>query len=78
MSVNFIAKMVLERPLYKVSSKGKYGYIDKTGRLVILCKYDRAFNFHEGLALVIKSRKCGYIDKTGREVAPFIYDDKIW
>ena len=30
MSVNYIAKMVLERPLYKVSSKGKYGYIDKT------------------------------------------------
>ena len=64
-----------EISLYKVSSKGKYGYIDKTGRLVILCKYDLAFNFHEGLAIVVKSRKCGYIDKTGREIVPCEYDE---
>ena len=28
------------------------GYIDNTGRLVISCKYQGAWNFHEGLAVV--------------------------
>ena len=61
-----------------VEKNGKRGYIDKTGREVIPCKYADAWDFQEGLALVVKNGKRVYIDKTGREVAPFIYDDKIW
>ena len=89
MSVNFIAKNGLgetvmdcfeskksnDISLYKVCHKGKWGYIDKTGREVIPCKYDDAFNFCEDLAKVKKSGKYGFIDKTGREVVPFIYDE---
>ena len=53
-----------------VCKNGKWGYIDKTGREVIPCKYERANPFHEGLASVQISYDSGYgfIDKTGREV----------
>ena len=66
-----------ETTLYVVTIEGKRGYCDKTGQVVIPCKYDKAFNFHEGLALVVKSKKGVYIDKTGREVAPFIMTNKL-
>ena len=53
-----------------VCKNGKWGYIDKTGREVIPCKYERANPFHEGLASVQISYDSGYgfIDTTGREV----------
>lgn len=53
-----------------VCKNGKWGYIDKTGREVIPCKYDWANPFHEGLASVRFSYDSGYgfIDTTGREV----------
>ena len=89
MIVNFIAKNGLgetvmdcfestksnEISLYTVCREGKWGYIDKTGREVIPCKYGYARDFSEGLAIVWKSDKCGYIDNTGREVIPCQYDD---
>ena len=53
---------------------GKYGYIDKTGNIVVPFKYDRAWNFSEGLARVMKDGKRGFIDKTGKEIVPCIYD----
>lgn len=53
-----------------VCKNGKWGYIDKTGREVIPCKYDWANPFHEGLASVRFSydSSYGFIDTTGREV----------
>lgn len=53
-----------------VCKNGKWGYIDKTGREVIPCKYDWANPFHEGLASVRPSYGSGYgfIDTLGREV----------
>ena len=37
-----------------INDKKKWGYIDKSGKLVIPYKYSRAWNFHEGLASVAK------------------------
>ena len=54
---------------------GKWGYIDKAGKKVIPCKYDKAYEFSDGLALVKLNHKWGYIDKTGTEVIPCKYDD---
>jgi TonB family protein len=48
----------------------KYGYIDKTGRMVIPLQYSGADNFSEGLARVEIGGKSGYIDKTGKMVIP--------
>src|SRR5215467_13059918 len=57
--------------LFRVQVGGKFGYIDKTGRVTIPPQFDSASRFSEGLAAVgvgddtIK-RKWGYIDQTGR------------
>ncbi|GHV42636.1 hypothetical protein FACS189490_12010 [Clostridia bacterium] len=45
----------------------KYGYIDKTGKVVIDFLYDEARPFDGGLAPVVKSpSQSGYIDKSGK------------
>jgi hypothetical protein len=50
----------------------KYGYVDKTGRVVIPPQFDDSGHFSEGLAWVsvLKERKWlyGFIDKTGKVV----------
>ena len=63
--------------LAEVILNHKYGFIDKTGREVIPCKYDRVayYSFREGLAGVELNGKWGFIDKTGREVIPCKYDN---
>lgn len=38
-------------------------------------KYDRIYDFHEGLARVEKGKKFGFIDKLGNEIIPCKYDD---
>lgn len=54
---------------------GKYGFIDKTGKLVIPLIYDDVEDFfNEGLAGVKLNGKWGYIDKSGIVVIPFKYD----
>ena len=56
---------------------GKRGYIDKTGRVVIPCKYDQANDFHDGLARVYIGDKGYFIDKTGRELDITFYSDEV-
>ena len=47
-------------------SSNRYGYIHKSGVLVIRPQFEGAGVFSEGLAAVKLHGKCGYIDKTGR------------
>ena len=54
--------------LFPVVVGGKYGYIDKTGKLVINPQFDDAHDFSKGLARVRIGDKWGYIDKTGKYV----------
>ena len=54
--------------LTPVEQGKKWGYIDKTGRVVIPFKFDYAQKFSEGLAAAHRKGKCGYIDKTGKFV----------
>jgi len=54
--------------LAAVRKKGKWGFIDIHGKMVILPKYDDVKrSFHNGLALVEWNGKLGYIDKSGKE-----------
>lgn len=64
----------------------KYGYIDKTGKLIVPYIYDSASGFSEGFAIVgngsrdtmfdiMTNYKYGVIDKMGKEVIPLVYDD---
>ena len=56
----------------------KYGYMDKTGKMVIPAIYDDAYDFSEGYAVVGKQNSngetlYGAIDRAGNVVVPLIY-----
>lgn len=60
---------------HEINSKNeRWGFIDKTGKLVIPCVYTDAMSFRSGLAIVSvsyppwRSRKCCYIDRTGKTI----------
>ena len=57
-----------------VKIDGKWGYIDRTGKVIIPCKYAWAYYFKSGHAHVERNGKYGFVDKTGREVVPCKYD----
>lgn len=42
-----------------------YGYINKNGETTIKPQFDKAGDFHEGLAYACKYGHCGYINQTG-------------
>jgi len=52
--------------LARVKLSGKWGYIDRSGRIVINPQFEEAGDFAEGLARVKTGGKWGYIDRTGR------------
>lgn len=52
--------------LFPIVKGGRWGFIDRTGRLVVPPRFDRAGRFTEGLAPVQEGAKLGYIDATGR------------
>ena len=54
--------------LLAVGKEGKWGFIDKNGKVIVPLQYDGVYTFSEGLALVVKDTKYGYVDKTGNEV----------
>lgn len=61
--------------LAQIKIKGKYGYIDRSGKLVIPVLYSIAHEFSEGLAMVaFENKKYGFIDKSGKIIIPFKYD----
>jgi hypothetical protein len=60
--------------LAEVIQDDKYGFIDRTGKVVIPLEYEDAYDFKEGFAPVKKGGKWGYIDKANKTVVPFEYD----
>lgn len=66
------------------STDGRSGFVDRSGRMVVPCKYDYAESFRNGFAYVSIDKvgsdgevhtPRGLIDKTGREVLPCQYDE---
>ncbi len=55
-------------PLLPVKVDGKWGYIDKTGQVVIQPQFDEAKIFSEGLTAVRIGSKWGYINQTGQVI----------
>ncbi len=59
---------------FVIRNKGKLGFIDRTGTVVIDLPFGKADDFYRGLASVCESydyeAKCGYIDKTGKIIWP--------
>lgn len=60
--------------LATIEQDGMWGFIDKTGKIVIPCIYKYADDFYEGLAQVEKYGKLGYIDQSGKLTIDFKYD----
>lgn len=51
--------------LSRILKKGKFGYINKQGEIVIPCKYEYSRNFQEGKAVVMNNNRWGFIDIKG-------------
>jgi len=62
--------------LAAVKVNGKWGFIDKTGKIVIKPQFDsERQDFSEGLALVKVNGKWGFIDKMGKMVIKPQFDE---
>jgi len=66
-----------DRQLLPLESSAKWGYVDRSGRVVIPPKYDEAAEFSNGYAVVTLNKKSGVIDKTGKLTVPLVYDTII-
>lgn len=57
----------------------RWGFIDKTGKIVIPCQWKKALFFSEGLVGVQDdNEKWGFIDKTGKVALPFVWSNVQW
>src|SRR5512138_2259583 len=55
-------------PLFPILEGGKWGYVDRAGRVAIAPRFERAARFSEGLAAVVDGAVHGYVDATGKVV----------
>ena len=60
--------------IVKFCRKGKWGYKDYKGNVLIQPVYQEAFAFSEGLACVEKDEKIGFINEKGEIVIDYQYD----
>ena len=58
----------------KFNKGGKWGFTDRSGKIVIQPEYDEVFNFKEDLCCVEKDEHFGFINREGIEVIPIIYE----
>ena len=52
--------------IYPIQVNRKFGFIDKSGKVVVVPQFDDAGIFREGLAPVAIGKLWGYADKQGR------------
>lgn len=57
----------------KVDKKGKVGFEDPQGNVVIKCQYESATPFEKGVSIVSKSKKFGIINTSGKLILPLKY-----
>ena len=56
--------------LAAVRSKGKWGFVDAKGKVVVKPEYDKVFDFLGGQAGVVIRGDCTVIDRGGKRLAP--------
>ena len=66
---------ISEVELFPVLLNGEWGYINKKGALVIEPRYQQAFDFSEGLAVVRENWRWKYIDESGEEAFEGSFED---
>ena len=61
-----------------VIEKGKHGYLNYKGEVIITPKYEEALSFSNNRAFVQINGECGYINKNGEVVIPCKYKWSGW
>ncbi len=57
--------------------KGRCGYADLQGNVVVPCKYETAFPFRNGVGKVGKGDKFGLVNAVGKEILPLKYEEVV-
>lgn len=60
--------------MVRPTSKDKWGYLNKEGRLIVAPQFDEAYSFSDGLAIVRVGDKYGAIDKSGNFAINAVWD----
>ena len=60
------ALSVFASDLFPFQSKGKYGFINQSGKVVVEPSFNFAEKFSEGMGLVKKNGKVGFINDQGK------------
>lgn len=58
----------------KINKNGKWGFMDRKGRVVVEPIYDEVFNYKDDICCVELNERYGYINRQGEEIAPTIYE----
>ncbi|MBO6794285.1 MAG: WG repeat-containing protein [Balneolaceae bacterium] len=66
---------IAEVELFPVLLNGEWGYINKSGKMVLEPRYQNAFTFSDGLAIVRESWRWKYIDETGEQAFEGDFED---
>lgn len=70
------AMLAQAQEVYKKDKKrGKWGFVDAQGQVLIDYQFDEAESFSEELAAVKRKGQWGFIDKQGNTVIPFQYEE---
>ena len=64
-----------DEALFSIYENGKVGFIDKTGRVVVVPQFDESYRMSEGVIPVLVDGRYGYINSRGEVVALPEYDD---
>ncbi len=57
--------------LASVSQQGKWGFINKTGKVLVPVEYETTLHFEDGLAAVKLNNEWGFVNNTGKVAIPF-------
>jgi len=61
--------------LFRVAQDSKYGYIDRSGEMIVEPQFQLAWHFSDGMAAVQVGGKWGFIDTSGKLVIPAEFDE---
>ena len=69
-----LGKITWTSDLFAVERNGKWGYVNKEGKVIISFSYDTAGTFNNGLAPVSLNGKSWYINENGKKAFSAEYD----
>src|SRR5918912_2670751 len=74
LSINSYGQRRKPSEFFSILDNGRWGFIDKSGKLIIKPQFNGAWSSKEGLATNLNGEKWGYVDASGRMVIPAQFD----